>query len=237
MLSGYRMVILTALFAFGSAAVSGQEQEAASSAEPTADTAESMAARSVETPLGEAAVQDGWNSTPCNAGGIYRPFSLIRQLKLATAYVVNPALPESARLVHAYNLESAYQSPDREVWIERISEGEVQLAAPVENDVAGALSPVQLSVGVDGTAGTTVLSPCRPLAAAESDDGTPRIIHVAGTDGQPDSWIEGLPQATRKRVHLLSFGPNPISDTDSDRLVTWDPTEGVAESRSPERGR
>ena len=236
-MSGSQRMVLAALLAVSSVVLSGQEQPA-SPAEPGARTA-----ASVEAPFGglasgsAAAAQEEQHWAPCDVGGIYRPFSLVRRLKLATAYFVNPTLPQTARIVHAYSLEEAHQSPNSGDWLDKISQGEALLAAPVENDVAGALSPVQLLDGDYGAGGSTVLSPCRPLPSAESADRVPRVVHVPVAVGQSGSWIENLPEETRKRVHVLVFESDPLFDTTANRFVTWDPTEGVAESRSPEAGR
>jgi len=215
-MSGSQRVMLIALLAISSVVLGAQEQGAASATELEARTA-----TSVETP------EQYW--TPCNVGGIYRPFSLARRLKLETAYFVNPTLPQTARIVHAYSLEEAHQSPNSD-WLDKISQGEALLAAPVENDVAGALSPVQLH----DTSGRTVLSPCRPLPSTESDDGVPRVAHVPVAVSEASSWIDNLSEETRRRVHLLVFESDPLFDTPANRFVTWDPTEGVAESRLPE---
>ena len=72
-MSGSQRVMLIALLAISSVVLGAQEQGAASATELEARTA-----TSVETP------EQYW--TPCNVGGIYRPFSLARRLKLATAY-------------------------------------------------------------------------------------------------------------------------------------------------------
>lgn len=229
----YRVTVLAVLLGFGSSAMSGQEQPTKSPAEHGSGVAASVETHSGKVSSGALPVlgRQGWPD--CDAGGIYRPFSLVRQLKLATAFFVDPTLPETAQIVHAYSLEQAYQALGEDL-IDMISSGKTLLAAPVENDVAGALSPVHWSVGDDSVHGTAALNPCRPLSLGESDDGLPRVVYASGSASDPKTWIDSLSKEDRNGFHLLFPDTPPLPNADDRRFVTWDPMEGVGVSRRPE---
>ena len=235
-MSGYRVVMLTVLLAFGDSVLSAQEQPVKPTAQQGSSVAPSEEEPSADTASRGVSVQEPQGWPDCHVGGIYRPFSLVRQLKLATAFFVDPTLPETAEIGHAYSLEQAQQSLGDDL-IGMISRGEVLLAAPVENDVAGALSPVQWSVGDAGAQGTAALSPCRQLSHGESDDGVPQVGYVSGSPSTPEEWIENLSKEDLESFHVLFLGIDPLPDTDDSRFVTWDPKEGVGVSQPPKRER
>jgi len=62
--------------------------------------ASSHAERNVEKSI------DGGATMVCTdyQAGVYRPFTVVRKVKLATAYFVNPALPDKLEIVNAYSI-------------------------------------------------------------------------------------------------------------------------------------
>ena len=160
-------------------------------------------------------------SAPCLVeGGIYRPFNLIRQFKLATAYFVDPNLPDEARILYGYNLEVMKDN--------RFGDN-VQLAVSVDN-MEGALAPVHWVE----SGGRMVLSPCRPLSSEAGGGATMTIDAMARRAEQGIAvWIEELPEDTRKDIYVLSS--DVLLEGPNDRWVTWDPTEAVMAVEPGER--
>ena len=152
-------------------------------------------------------VGEGWEARerdPCE-GGIYRPFTLIRQFKLATAYFVNPALPDTAKIRYAYSLDDFGDEDLSEL----IQSGGAQLAVFVDNDVARALAPVHWEPASSTRDQRPVIDPCRPLSGTASDApkmnlswrdvDTPRAGGCLGTI--PDSQASKNPFAFRRSAY------------------------------------
>ena len=217
-MSGYRVMVLTVLLAFCGSDLSGQEPLTKSSPEQGSGAATSAEEPPSDMSSNGAPVQEAHDWPDCDAGGIYRPFSWVRQLKLATAFFVDPTLLETAQIGHAYSLEQAHKLLGDDDLIKLISSDETLLAAPVATDD-----------------GTPALSPCRSLSHGEPYDGVPRFGSVKPS--RTIEWIKTLSAKDRERFHLLLLGTEPLSDTDDSRFVTWDPSEGVGVSQRPEGGR
>ena len=218
-MSTCRVMAAVALFAaFGHAVPDGQGRE------PSRATGTSEI-------TGGAESQEGESLTACSVGGgIYRPFSLLRRAKLGTAYFVNPTLPDTAKILYAYNLDDL-KSP---------LSGDAQFAVAVDNDVAGALAPVYW----DTAAGGIIPIPCRSLPSDVPDGGAPKIAEswfaampsrpYVSDDGAPrESWFAAMPSDMRKQIHVLSG--EPLDADTHDRWVTWDPTEAVVATEPEER--
>lgn len=67
-----------------------------------------------------------------SGSGVYRPFTLSRQIRLATGYILEPVIPEKAKIRHAYSLPHLKQLG--KVLVDAaLSRGALQLAARVED--------------------------------------------------------------------------------------------------------
>ena len=53
--------------------------------------------------LGNPVTLKAESTVQIEGNGIYRPFTLIRKVKLATAYLVDPSLPNQVEIINAYN--------------------------------------------------------------------------------------------------------------------------------------
>ena len=63
--------------------------------------------------------------------GMYRPFSLIRQVKLATAFFVDPDLINKAKISNAYTWDKAASLLGKEQLLEQVKSGKIRLSVPV----------------------------------------------------------------------------------------------------------
>lgn len=135
--------------------------------------------------------------------GIYRPFNWIRQVKLSTAYFVEPALPTEVDIAYAHRLSDVLKvRPVKDVAL-AFGSGEMRLAVPVDES-SGYLTPIR--------------SPCQLQA------GSPRSSEAH----ECVDWLNALREehpAHLQEVHV--FVEKELSVTGSGRMVTWDPDEVV----------
>ena len=54
----------------------------------------------------------GDEAPPCSGSGVYKPLTLYRKVQLATAYFVNTALPDKAKIADVYTLNFESVSAD-----------------------------------------------------------------------------------------------------------------------------
>lgn len=153
----------------------------------------------------------------CEGAGIYRSFNLVRQFKLATAYFVNPSLPDRVRISYAYNLEEAIGVLGSKAAVaKRIESEEMQLSLPVNRDVAWAPSSYRSHCYLsNGSVDVRVVEfSYTPVSAPEN------LMR----------WLDNLPPEDTAKFHVLSdndFGPGA-----DDRVITWAPDESVVVIRN-----
>lgn len=135
--------------------------------------------------------------------GIYRPFNVMRQVKLSTAYFVDPLLPTEVDIAYAHRLSDVLEN----------------LTVP---DVAGALrsGEMRLAVPVDESSGylTPIPSPCQIQAGPRWWSETPEC----------EDWLNALREdhpAQLQEVYV--FVEEELSVPGNGRVVTWDPDEVV----------
>lgn len=179
----------------------------------------------------------------CEGAGIYRPFNFIRQFKLATAYFVNPSLPDRVRVFYAYNLKEAIDVLGREAVAKEIEDKAMQLSLPVNR-----LSlPVNREVREVAWAPSSYMIHCDMPAPDFAD----ADLELAGADLEPvwtfhtteglsytpvsapknlTEWLGNLSPNDTPKFHILS--DNDFSPGTDDRVITWDPGESVAVVRN-----
>ena len=156
--------------------------------------------------------------------GVYRSFNLIRRFKLATAYFVNPSLPDKVKILSAYrSLEvikeiEAIEAGDPE-WVRKhMASGEIQLSVRFPDEDALTLTGLQV--------------PCQqrelaPNDPQDSSTNTSRCDESAfRNSNELKSWFAGLSEDTRKNVYVLAQGD--LFSGRGDPVVTWDPREIVS---------
>ena len=153
--------------------------------------------------VGSLSAAAGDATTEFRGSGIYRPFNLMRQIKLSTAYLINLPLPELADVAHAYRL------------------GDVMRELPVK-DVADALGSgeMRLAVPVDGSSGylTPIRAPCQIQAGTRESSEAPECV----------AWLDALREERPAAMdELYVFAENELSVPASGRVVTWDSDEVV----------
>lgn len=140
--------------------------------------------------------------------GVYRPFNLMRQLKLATAYFVNPSLPDRVEIYFAYPLKDAVALVDRDKVAASLASGALRLSIPL-GDSTGYLTQVE--------------PPCRRTGQAARNPPEQPACSL---------WLATLQD--RKPIELRKFHVFSEADFRGDgsaRVVTWDPHEVVSETR------
>lgn len=76
----------------------------------------------------------------CSGSGVYKPLTLYRKVQLATAYFVNPSLPDKAKIADVYRL-SVQDVPEDELR-QQIITGKLKLMVPVEKNDRTTLTSV-----------------------------------------------------------------------------------------------
>ena len=156
----------------------------------------------------------------CEGIGIYRPFTLARKFKLATAYFVNPSLPDRVRILNAYSLKEAIQwQGDQKVVAQRIESEEMALALPVNRDRAW--TPPSWSH----------MNHCPPLISEVFGEAPMAFTRVSAP-----AEVEGLHGLAVWLGDLSSEDVYVLSEDDFDsgadnRVITWDPNESVIVGR------
>lgn len=135
--------------------------------------------------------------------GIYRPFNLMRQIKLTTAYFVNPSLPSRVDVTYAYRLGDVMEVLLVKKVADALESGEMRLAMPVDES-SGYLTPIR--------------APCQIQAGSQDCSEAPRCV----------DWLKVLreehPDTLRE---FYVFVEKELSLTGTGRMVTWDLHEVV----------
>ena len=135
--------------------------------------------------------------------GIYRPFNVMRQVKLTTAYLANLPLPDQVDIAYAYRLSDVMQGPLAKDVADALESGEMRLAVPVDES-SGYLTPIR--------------APCRIQAGARESSEAPKCV----------DWLDALREERPEALHEFHiFVEKELSVTGSGRVVTWDPHEVV----------
>ena len=135
--------------------------------------------------------------------GIYRPFNLMRQLKLTAAFFVNPLLPDQVDIAYAHRLSDVMQGLLVKDVADALRSGEMRLAVLVDES-SGYLTPVQ--------------APCQ--IQVESGQSSEALECV--------DWLNALREERPEALHEFHvFAEKELSVTGSGRVVTWDPDEVV----------
>lgn len=135
--------------------------------------------------------------------GIYRPFNLMRQLKLTAAFFVNPLLPDIVDIAYAHRLSDAMQGlPIKDV-ADALRSGEMRLAVPVDES-SGYLTPIR--------------APCQIQADSLRSSEALECV----------DWLNALRKERPEALHELHvFVEKELSAIGQGRVVTWDPDEVV----------
>ena len=135
--------------------------------------------------------------------GIYRPFNLMRQIKLSTAYLINLPLPDQADVAHAYRLGDVMRGLPVKDIADALESGEMRLAVPVDES-SGYLTPIR--------------APCQIQAGTRESSEVPECV----------AWLDALREERPEALHEFHvFVEKELSLTASGRVVTWDPDEVV----------
>lgn len=156
------------------------------------------AALAVGSPLPTVAADD---TSQFRGNGIYRPFNWIRQVRLTTAYFLEPWA--EADFAYAHRLSDALRVRTVKDVALALGTGEMRLAVPVDES-SGYLTPIS--------------SPCQLQA------GSPRSSEAQ----ECVDWLNALREehpARLREVHV--FVEEELNVTGSGRMVTWDPDEVV----------
>ena len=137
--------------------------------------------------------------------GVYRPFNWLREVKLATSFVVDPNLPQTARVYHAYLLQDVLDELGIERAVVGLREGSLHLSVQVD----------------DGTRYLTVIpNPC-------SGDG--REAEASAAASECETRVRALVNETENASPPIQvFSSEQLLIDRGDRVVTWDPDEMVA---------
>ena len=135
--------------------------------------------------------------------GIYRPFNLMRQVKLTTAHFVNPSLPSRVDVTYAYRLGDVMEVLLVKKVADALESGEMRLAVPVDES-SGYLTPIR--------------TPCQIQAGSRECSEAPRCV----------DWLNALREERRDALREFHvFVDKELSLTGTGRMVTWDPHEVV----------
>lgn len=150
----------------------------------------------------------------CDVRGVYRPFTLIRQFKLAAAYFVDPALPDEARILNAYSLPEAIDKKGKDWILEQVSRNAMELHASLSDDEDVSVM-AQIPGPCESSAGSGDV-PEDSLSEATSYRG--RVVY----DGRPwTEWLDGLSSRVHDDVYLVS--EQDLIPGAGDRFVSWAP--------------
>ena len=148
----------------------------------------------------------GDDTSEFRGSGIYRPFNVMRQVKLTTAYLVNLPLPDQVDIAHAYRLSDVMPGllpKDVKDVADALESGEMRLAVPVDES-SGYLTPIR--------------APWQVRAGSRHYSEAPKCV----------DWLNAL-QKERPEVfhefHVLV--EKDLGMTGSGRVVTWNPHEVV----------
>ena len=143
------------------------------------------------------------DSSQFRGSGIYRPFNVMRQIKLSTAYLVDPSLPSRVDITYAHRLGEVVEGLRVKNVADALESGELRLAVPVDGS-SGHLTPIRV--------------PCRIQAGSRHSSEALACV----------DWLNALreerPEALRE-FHV--FADRKLSVTGGGRVVTWDPDEVV----------
>lgn len=135
--------------------------------------------------------------------GIYRPFNLMRQIKLTAAFFVNPLLPDIVDIAYAHRLSDAMQGLPVKDIADALKSGKMRLAVPVDES-SGYLTPIRAPCQMQA-------DPLRSSEATECVD-----------------WLNALRKERPEAMHGFHvFVEEELSVIGKGRVVTWDPDEVV----------
>lgn len=155
--------------------------------------------------VGSLSAVAGDDAAQFRGSGIYRPFNLMRQIKLTTAYFVDPSLPDEVDIAYAHRLSDVMEGQGRPVKAvaDALRSGKMRLAVPVDES-SGYLTPIR--------------APCQTQAGSGPSSGA-------------SVWADWLNALRQERPDALRefhvFVDRGLDVTGGDRVVTWDPDEVV----------
>ena len=158
--------------------------------------------------------------------GVYRPLNLLRQLKLGTAYFVNPCLPGEAKIFNAYRLQDlplqaaiVEQSNNPQEMPEQTESGQLWLAVQIPEQ-----PPLALTI---------------PCQSAESDsqgpsaDDAPCTLWVFRDNAELQNWFDDVSkdesfENSLGQLYVLSSQEDVHLYTDVGKpVISWNPGELV----------
>ena len=135
--------------------------------------------------------------------GIYRPFNLMRQIKLSTAYFVSPLQRDLADVAHAYRLGDVMRGLLVKDVADALESGEMRLAVPIDGS-SGYLTPIR--------------APCQLQASPRKSSEAPECV----------DWLDALRERRPEALHEFHvFVEKELSVPGGGRVVTWNPCEVV----------
>lgn len=127
----------------------------------------------------------------------------MRQIKLSTAYFVEPSLPTEVDIAYAHRLSDVMRGlPVKDV-ADALESGEMRLAVPVDGS-SGYLTPIR--------------APCQLQAGARESSEAPECV----------DWLNVLREQRPEALHEFHvFVKQELSVPGGGRVVTWNPCEVV----------
>lgn len=160
---------------------------------------------------------------------IYRPFTTIRKIKLATAFFVNPEVAEKSRIIYSYGLpDLVSQKKTDELW-SGLKSGKIHLLVPTspKQDSFASVSWLDLR-SIQSACERFPLTPTFPQLRTTIDfENKETFRRSLGT----------LKFEIIKDIHVVA-PEEMFSGTANSKLISWDPTETVpisVEMRIPQK--
>ena len=157
-----------------------------------------------------------------DGNGVFRPLNWLRQLKLGTAYFVNPSLPGKVKIIHAYDVHSLIEALEKKVEGENSQEGNEQ--AEFEDYWIGVQIPQEPAY--------TFTIPCQKIGQSIQSDDTsktnaPCVFPRAQLNSSAlEQWLKSSDQSQLEGLYVLS-PQQYLFSTEGQSVIAWDPHEPV----------
>lgn len=135
--------------------------------------------------------------------GVYRPLNLFRQLKLGTAYFVNPSLPGKAHILNAYTPRGLLEA------LNALDENS-QSSNPQEDGNPTTPEKHWLAIQLPGQPAFTFTIPCQAMGQPPESEISPTSnLLCAGmysfqSDARLEEWLRSLPDNGPENIYVLS---------------------------------
>lgn len=165
--------------------------------------------------FGNPARAEGGEKQVCSANGVYEPLTLFKKVQLATAYFVNPSLPDKAEVADVYQL--SFDKPSEELrkkLKDGVTDGKIKLMVPVKEDDTKRLTSVECDTRPEGE-----------LSKADTE--------------KPDLSLL-FKKLAEKEGLLYYYSPEQAIDLPGSKkdgsFISWDPVRSVELGKLPWKG-